>query len=467
MDIKLYSKQVIDQFRHENLLFRDAKLKKYFERNAARDLGKFRSRLHSTHSKKSLEKFVYVFVTDACRDIILNTIGEISEYMKNMGDLVVSGGEAFNMYMPYNERIVTSDIDAKFVPRIYYDAKYFGKLQAIKLILWDKLGKIAQKLNARIKTRIMSMDKKLIKYLGLGFKQGGPFVTRRYTLIKKKKTRANNKPGVGYIFIDVELFALDLNIRFFSPENNKIENVTLGGLLDIPFMRPREFGYDVVRTLKKGVTYRNVNTNKMIVNKKVYVASKEFLIEDIYLMHTLKLRPEKKEKDRQRLIRLARLFDKKIKLTDSIDSVIRRIQPKLKRMYVTKQAPRRKNVSIQKAMKVNPYKYKKFTTEPSEERLSKKLVHGLNPVSRKTVIEGYERSNGNQRFNLKNLKWKRENNNAYVRNEFALRPINAQPIPKNLNVQNTLYGFRPRRDGWVPKPLLERSAAIPFIGLKK
>ena len=113
MDIKLYSKQVIDQFRHENLLFRDAKLKKYFERNAARDLGKFRSRLHSAHSKKSLEKFVYVFVTDACRDIILNTIGEISEYMKNMGDLVVSGGEAFNMYMPYNERIVTSDIDAK------------------------------------------------------------------------------------------------------------------------------------------------------------------------------------------------------------------------------------------------------------------------------------------------------------------------------------------------------------------
>ena len=122
MDIKLYSKQVIDQFRHENLLFRDAKLKKYFERNEARDLGKFRSRLHSAHSKKSLEKFVYVFVTDACRDIILNTIGEISEYMKNMGDLVVSGGEAFNMYMPYNERIVTSDIDAKFVPRIYYDA---------------------------------------------------------------------------------------------------------------------------------------------------------------------------------------------------------------------------------------------------------------------------------------------------------------------------------------------------------
>src|SRR6056300_292955 len=465
MDIKLYSKQVIDQFRHENLLFRDAKLKKYFERNEVRDLGKFRSRLHSAHSKKSLEKFVYVFVTDACRDIILNTIGEISEYMKNMGDLVVSGGEAFNMYMPYNERIVTSDIDAKFVPRIHYDAKYFGKLQAVKLILWDKLGQIAQKLNTRIKNRVMSMDKKLIKYLGLGFKQSGPYVTRRYTLIKKKKTRTNNRAGQGDIFIDVELFALDLNIRFFSPEKNKIENVTVGGLLDIPFMRPREFGYDVVRTLKRGVTYRNVNTNKMIVNKTVYVASKEFLIDDIYLMHTLKLRPEKKEKDRQRLIRLARTYDKRIKSNDSIDVIFGYIKNKIKR----KSYPRtikHKNVSMTAALKVNPYKYKTYTTEPSRERLSKQIVHGVNQVTKNTIIEGFQKTNGNQRFDLQNLKWKKVTNNSYVKNEINMRPTEPQKIPNTLNVQDTLYGFKPRRDGWVPKPLLQRSAAIPFIGLK-
>ena len=166
MDIKLYSKQTVDRFKNENLFFRDAKLKKYFDRNAARDLGKFRKRMRDTYGSKSFEKFVYVFVTDACRDIILNTVGEISEHMKTMGDLVISGGEAFNMYMPYNDRIVTSDIDAKFVPRIAYDAKYFGKLQAVKLILWDKLGQIAQKLNQRVKTRIMSMDKKIkVKWL--------------------------------------------------------------------------------------------------------------------------------------------------------------------------------------------------------------------------------------------------------------------------------------------------------------
>jgi hypothetical protein len=466
MDIKLYSKQTVDRFKNENLFFRDAKLKKYFDRNAARDLGKFRKRMRDTYGSKSFEKFVYVFVTDACRDIILNTVGEISEHMKTMGDLVISGGEAFNMYMPYNDRIVTSDIDAKFVPRIAYDAKYFGKLQAVKLILWDKLGQIAQKLNQRVKTRIMSMDKKIIKFLGIGFKQKGIFVTRRYTLIKKKKTGTTNKPGKGDIFIDVELFALDINMRFFSPEKGKIQDVVLGGFLDLPFMRPREFGYDVVRTLRKGITYRNVATNRMIVNKKIFAASKEFLIDDIYLMHTLRLRPEKKEKDRQRLIRLAMLFDKKIKLSDSIESVVKRIRPKLKRNRPTR-FPVQRKVSISKALRVDPYKYRKYTTQPVADRLSKKMVHGLNPVTKNNVIEGYERSNGNQRFNLQNLKWKKENNNAYVKNEFALRPVNAKPIPKNLNIQQTLYGFKPRRDGWVPKPLLQRSAAIPFIGLKK
>ena len=70
MDVKLYSKQTIDRFRSENLFFRDAKLKKYFDRNEARDLGKFRKRMRDTYGSKSFEKFVYVFVTDACLSLI-------------------------------------------------------------------------------------------------------------------------------------------------------------------------------------------------------------------------------------------------------------------------------------------------------------------------------------------------------------------------------------------------------------
>jgi hypothetical protein len=469
MDEHIYSKSTIKSFLNENLFFKDPKLKKYFERDEMGDLGKFRSRVKSDHSDRTFEKMMYVLVTDSIRDIILDTIGEITEYMKIMGDLIISGGEAYNLYTKYDEHIVTSDIDAKFVPRLPVNTKFFGKLQAIKLLLWNKLGKVAKRLNLRVKNRILFMKSthpKLFKYLGVGFKGSGPYVTRRYTLIKKKKSGTTNKHAGGDVFIDVELFALDLNVRYFSPKSGKIENNVMGGILDIPFMRPKEFGYEVVLSKRKGVTYRDVITGKLITNNKIYVASKEFLIEDIYLMHKLNLRPEKREKDRKRLIKLSKLFDKNIPNSLSIDNIFSRIKPKLIRV----RAPdTRKNgyVPINRAKQVNPYNYKNFTTKPSEERLSKQLVHGLKPVTKDTKINGYENSSGNKRFNLKTLTWRDVKNNSYVKNEFRLRPVNALPMPENINIKNTLYGYRSKRNDWIPKEILDKAAAIPFVGLKK
>ena len=468
MDDHIYSETVINKFIDENLYFKDAKLKKYYDRNLQRDLGKFRARLVSAHKDKDFEKIMYVFITDSIRDIILDTIGELTQFLADSGDLIVSGGEAFNLYMDYEDRIITSDIDAKFVPRIPMNEKYFGKLQAVKLLLWNKMGELAKRLNLRIKKRIMSMQKqnpKLFKFLGIGFKRNGPYVTRRYSLIKKKKAATNNRPSKGDVFIDVELFALDLKIRYFSPKSGKIEDVNVGGILDIPFMRPKEFGYEVALTKRRGVTYRDINSGKLINDKRIFVASKEFLIEDIYLMHKLRLRPEKKEKDRQRLVRLSKLFDKKTSSSDSIENVFRRIAPKIKTNKTINRNPTK--VSISKAMKVNPQKYNKYTSEPSKEKLSKQIVYGLKPVVKNTNVEGYVKSSGNQRFNTKNLRWKNVQNNAYVRNEFALRPENAKSLPKNMDVTKTLYGYKPRRNNWVPKTLLNKAAVIPFVGLKK
>lgn len=469
MDTEIYPEATIQKYLNENLLFKDAKLKKYYERNEQRDLGKFRYRVHTNHKNKEFEKVVYFTVTNALRDIILETIGEISEYMKTMGDVIVSGGEAFNLYVEYKNRIITTDIDAKFVPRMPVNPKFFGKLQATKLILWDKLGEIAKRLNTRVRKRmsyIKTKNPKLFKFLGLSIPPSGPAVTRRYTLIKKKKSGDTNTPKKGDVFIDVELFALDLNVRFFSPKTGKIENVTLGGILDIPFMRPKEFGYEVVLTRRKGITYKNQNTGKLVTNNKVFVASKEFLIEDIYLMSKLNLRPEKKEKDRQRLIKLAQLLDKKVTSSNSIEDVFNRV----KRLIIKKGPPATKKnaqVSISQAKRIDPYKYKNFTTKPSEEKLSKQIVHGLKPVTKNINVNGYKKSSGNQKLNLKSLTWKNVNNNSYVKNEVNLRPINAKKLPKNINPINTLYGYNPRRNTWVPQNVLNKSAAIPFVGLKK
>ena len=307
---------------------------------------------------------------------------------------------------------------------------------------------------------------KIFKFLGISFKQASPVVTRRYTLIKKKKMGSANKPTKGDVFIDVELFALDMNIRYFSPDSGKIEDFNIGGILDIPFMRPKEFGYEVVLSRRKGITYRNLDSGKLKTNNKVYIASKEFLIEDIYLMQKLKLRPEKKEKDRQRLIKLARLFDKRIKGTDSMEEVFKKVRSKIVRKgpAATKKNAR---VSMNQAKRVDPNKYKNYTTKPSDERLSKQMVFGFKSAVKNTKVNGYEKSSGNKQFNVNTLKWKNVTNNSYVKNEYNLRPKNSKNLPKNFNVSNTLYGYKPRRNTWVEKNVLNKSAAIPFVGLKK
>lgn len=463
MDEKSYSKLVINKFLQSNLFFNDPLLKKYYEQD---DVKKFRNRVHRKYSDKEFTKVIYAIITDSVRDIVLDTVGELTVFLKSMGDLIISGGEAFNMYMDYKDRIITTDIDAKFVPRLERNAQFFGKLQAIKLILWDKLGQISKKLNIRLKRRILSKKGKIFRFVGLGFKNKGPYVTRRYTLIKKKKGGNTNKPMKEDIFIDVELFALDMNLRYFSPSSGKIEDFTLGGILDIPFMRPKEFGYEVVKDVTRPkISYRNMNTGNIKVSDKVMVASKEFLIEDIYLMQKLNLRPEKKHKDRQRLFRLARLFTKTVKSTDSMDTIFQKAYPNIIKRF--KNNPKRSTLlPIKKASRVNPYKFEEFTTPPTEKRLSKQIVHGIKTVTPGTNVSNFEKTHGNQRLNLDSYLWKKNNSNEYVKNEFDMRPIKTMNIPNNLNVNETLYGFKPRRDGWVPKPLLQRAAQIPFVGLK-
>ena len=465
MDEVLYSRTIREAFIHEHLFFRDAKLKEYFDKGM---LNEFRARVKSKNASKTYEKFMYVFVTDSIRDIILKAVGEISSHMATSGDLVISGGEAFNIFASQCDRIVTSDIDAKFVPRMSVGPKFFGKLQGTKLIMWDKLGQVAKRLDARIKRRIMSMRRKhskIFKFLGIGFEPRGPWVTRRFVLIKKKKIRKDNKPSPGDVFIDVELFALDLNhIKYLSTKTGKVESERIGGILDIPFMRPKEFGYEVVLSRQRGVKYRNLDTGKTVTDRKIFVASKEVLVEDIYLMHKLKLRPEKREKDRQRLMRLSKLFVKDVKNTDSIESIFRRVRTKIVRgRPATKKDGR---ISMRKAAKVNPYKYKNYTTAPAHDRLSRHFVHGIK-TTKGAKVKGYKNSSGNKRFNLTNLKWKNVTNNSYVKNEVTLRLKNAKPLPKKINKRRTLYGHKPRRNKWVSNVLLNKVAAIPFVGLKR
>tara|TARA_Y100000022_G_scaffold139275_1_gene121188 strand:+ start:285 stop:1640 length:1356 start_codon:yes stop_codon:yes gene_type:complete len=449
---------------NKNLFFGDPVLKKYFEQD---DLKKFRNRVNRVHSKESFEKMAYVVVTDAIRDIIYEVISELTVFLKPMGDIIISGGEAFNVYMDRKDKVITSDIDTKFAPRMKPDEKYFGKLQAVKLLLWNRLGVISKRINIRIRDRILSKKSKIGKFIGLRFDDTGPYVTRRYSLIKKRKQSNTNKPTKRNVFIDVELFALDLKIRWYSPEKKRIVPVNLGGILDIAFMRPNEFGYEVIQTRKRGVTYRNQTTNKTIIDNRIYVAGKSFLIEDIYLMQKLGLRPEKREKDRQRMVKLARIITKKpIKSTEPMEKILKLVHKVPK--TPAKKILRIKSVNIQKAKRVDPSKYAKYTTKPSKEKLSRQIVYGLDSSVNTVNIPGFKQSSGISRFNTNTLTWKPNTSHSYIKNEYDFRPNNTTQfnLPESVKMEETLYGFKPNRDKWVPKPILEKSAMIPFIGLK-
>ncbi len=466
MDIEIYSQRAIDAFMNEHFFFKDPILKRLYEQDGPLDLKRFRDRMRRTHGDKDFKKMINVVITDSIRDIILETAGTITEYMKSMGDMIISGGEAFNIHMPYENRIVTSDIDAKFVPRLPVNTKYFGKLQAIKLILWDKLGETAKKLNTRVRDRVLNMKTKharLFKYLGVGFSAKGPYVTRRYTLMNKKKTSENNKPSEGDVFIDVELFALDLNLRYFSNETGRIENTAMGGILDIPFMRPKEFGYEVILNRREGHKYKSKNTGRMVSDKRLLIASKEFLIEDIYIMNKLKLRPGKQDMDRRRLTKLVQMYNVP---TNTINRMYKQVKPIIEKNAHLKM---KKNgrVSITRALAIDPYDHEAYTSRPSMERLSKQLVYGLRTIQNNTTVNGYVNTTGNKRFNLNTLKWVNTTNNAYVRNEYNLRPNTAKPLPNKINVRQTLYGYNPARDAWIPEKLVRNAAAIPYVGLKK
>ena len=464
MDTGLYSQETMDKFMNENLFFKDKLLKKYYEEDK---FSEFRKRLTEKHSKESLESMVYVYVTDMVRYIIYEIVGKLTAHLKSSGNLILTGGDAVNYHLPFDDRVVTSDIDTKFVPRFKVDKQFFGKLQAVKLLLWDKLGDISMKYGSKIYNRLKN-NNKLARYLGISFASKGPYVTRRYTLKQKKKASKTSKPSQEDVLIDVEIFALDLKINYFSPEKNKVENFNLGGILDIALMRPSEFGYEVVETINKTIArsvavYKD-NKGKLVSNPNIVVAKKRFLIDDIYLMKSLGLRPHKKAKDTERMRKLLKTYPKFKTITKN--NTISVLYSLYQRSPIAKEkTPLRSirtngKVSIIKASQINPKKYVKYTTKPSAEKL-KKLIYASQEKKK-----GYKETQSNMRFDLNTNKWVKNTRNAYVKNEYKYRFSNGNQsivIPK----EPELYGYKNSRNNWAPKKLYLKSALIPFIGLKK
>ena len=287
MDTKIYSQAVLDDYVLSTVCLGDKTLYKYFKDDKVKE---FRTRLKSRIDQKALSKIALTLCTDVLRQRIYKLIQQMQKDMKSYGNLIVSGGEAFNLYLPKDSRVVTGDIDTKFVPNINpMDPQFFGKLQVVRLAMWNALGKAAVSGNSRLNTDVNKTLKqnKVAKMLGLTIDTNNPFRIR-YTLLPKQKKARASKPAEGDIFMDVEIFALDLNVKYFNVDKNKVVPQKLGGILDAPIIRRDEFSSDVFKDFIK--------------KDKYLLASKRFLLEDLELLVKYGIRKGPKlVKDKKRL----------------------------------------------------------------------------------------------------------------------------------------------------------------------
>ena len=432
MDYIYYSDDTISKFEKQVVCQNDPLLYKYYLND---DITEFRKRL-KPDSFKLIEQSVYVYITDMLRPIILDTVKLISKHMKPFGKLIITGGEAFNTYFDRDHRIVTSDIDTKFVPTFKTGTTFFSMLQVCKLYLWDYLGELSMDIDKKIKKSLQL--NKLTRFLGISLPTHGPFVTRRYSLIRKTM-------DIPQVLIDVELFALDLRLKYYSPMFGKCIVQNVGGILDIAIMRPYEFGYEVV-----------YNSSS--------VASKQFLINDIIFMQSLGLRPDKVKKDRERLVSFA-THVLKIKGVDSSMS-LSQIYAKIKTpSSVSSYRIHRKNPSVSFVQSIikntNPLKYFNRTTVPFKTKLLLEHVIGSN-----TPLHGFKTTSSEYFFDVQKRKWRKSTDPSYIRNMYQYRPTALPVTFKPIPIQNTLYGWNPVRNHKMSPILRTKSALIPFIGLK-
>lgn len=420
----------------------------------------------SKSTSKNIEQVVYVLVTNILRDIIFDIIGKITVHMNNWGDIIVTGGEAFNNYFDVDDRVISSDIDTKFVPIFIdtngknitpFDKKFFGYLQYAKLDMWNFLGKIAKEYTPIIKERIKELSKiKLGKYLQISSPQN---VTRRYIVIKKSVR--------DRVLIDVELFALDIKLKYYCPVEKKPKVKNLGGILDIAMMRPFEIGYEIAFTRDRGIVYRNPISNMIRYNKNILIASKKFLIEDLYIMKKLGLRPNKAKKDKTRMVTFAKNILKIKNISSQTpDEKILKLSLKHFRTDLPIDIRKRKKITrdlIKQISNIKPRLYENYTTTPSMEKVltihRPGLINNSKLTSYKTNSEYY--------FNKNARNWRLSKNPFYVRNRFQYR--NKNPNIKNQNIipyENTLYSYYPKRNNWVPRKIIRKSAMIPYTGLK-
>ena len=106
MDTSFYSDQAIRTFIRKTLCQSDSKLFNHYVNGRVTKFRERLSRKFTSERQDNIEQVVYACITDSIRDIILETVGFLTDKLHPYGDLIVTGGEAFNMYFDKNSSVL-------------------------------------------------------------------------------------------------------------------------------------------------------------------------------------------------------------------------------------------------------------------------------------------------------------------------------------------------------------------------
>jgi hypothetical protein len=214
-------------------------------------------------------------ITNILRPIIYQAISKLNEKMGNYATAVISGGEAFNLNMPIDNRLVTSDIDTKIILCKGASNDPFKFLSFLHLFWYDYLETVLAWLHEHYEAiyntylsplnTASNIEAQIIRKFGIKFytpedvKKGFLPFQKRLTIIPER-TAKDNKPAVLF---DIYLYAID----FYFKESYKIDgevtkdseykykekiiieqDTYAAGILDLPIMREGFLGYDIGET---------------------------------------------------------------------------------------------------------------------------------------------------------------------------------------------------------------------------
>ena len=462
MDEKYYSPKTVDDFARQVICLGKADM---FRAWMDDDPVRWR-RLARRHKMTNahLTKMLYVLLTDTSRATLYEMVALMTSHMLPLGEMIIGGGEAFNYHSPREQRIVTLDIDTKFVPAFKFGQKRtFLYYQCTRLLMWEQMEVLRRRFNAKMSANVRrAAESKLGRFLNLNPSPVPSRLTRRYTMKAKEKRGNTNSVSPGNTLADVEIFALDINLGWWHPEENRVTQATLGGILDAVLLRRGEIGADVW------------NDRIYIKGLGVMMAGKKYLIEDLYLLNKLGLRREKADKDRKRMY----IFSKHVlkipgvRSTMSTDTLFSHIKSRIAKIKATPRVRKKfqPKVAYENASKVNPLRNEERGVSKPTKARSHHLALGLH-APRGMKIPGYKETAGDFKFDTETLKWVRNRRRTYIHNEMTHRINKNSDVNIQLNgiepvrLEKTLMGYNPARDSYIPVDFRRRAALIQFAGL--